>query len=300
MNKKTVWAFLACLIILLTACSSKQKSEVQNSTPSQSTKTDYSKYTGTWVTERNLIDDFKYGMVAGITVDKDGNIKGQVSDATENLTHISNMDINGKIQNDKFSYNFTEDGWEHNGTINMEFKDNKIVLTIAYNSNSSKNNLWGIGEGTFTLINNKTQVKRTLDNLKDGGLQVIENQCFNVTLENYSKVKFISGLKREDANSNANFYLVDENNNVLYKFPDFYGNQKGMISDVKAVSFADVNGDGLKDAVIIADYNNGVICSIYFQKGKEFINDKTLDDKINSSSNNKSISEAIKYAKGVR
>lgn len=56
--------------------------------------------------------------------------------------------------------------------------------------------LWGIGEGAFTLIKDTTPVKRTLNNLKDGGLLVIENQSFNTKLDNYGDVKFISGLKR--------------------------------------------------------------------------------------------------------
>lgn len=274
----------------------------QNST-NPAVETNYSNYSGTWVTETNLKDDFKYGMVVSIKVDRAGNLQGQVSDATENLTHISNVDIKGKIQDNKFTFNFNEDGWGHSGIIKLDFKENKIVLTITYSPNSSKNNLWGIGEGTFTLINNNTKINRTLDNLKDGGLQVIENQCFSVSLENYGKVKYISGLKREDANDIAVFYLIDGKNNVLYKLPDFYGNKKGRFNNIRAVSFNDVNNDGLKDIVIIADYRVGSnssttpISSIYVQKDKTFINNENLDDKINASSNNKDIASVLKYAK---
>lgn len=265
-------------------------------------ETNYLKYSGTWVTESNLKEDFKYGVVLSIDVDKNGNIKGVVSDSTENLSHISNVDIKGKIQNNKFTYNFDEDGWEHSGTINLDFQENKIVLTMKYSPSSSKNNFWGIGEGTFTLINNNTKVDRTLNNLKDGGLVVIENQSFPVNIKNYGNVKFISGLKRENSNDNVNFYLTDDKNNVLYKFPEFYGNSKGMFKDISAISFTDVNNDGLKDIIIIADYSISLaspttIGSIYFQKGKEFINNKALDDKINSSQNNKDIATVLKYAK---
>ena len=134
-------------------------------------------------------------------------------------------------------------------------------------------------------------------------MQIIENQSFSVSLENYGKVKFISGLKREDSNDNAVFYLIDNKNNVLYKYPDFYGNKKGMFNNIRAVSFTDVNKDGLKDVVIIADYRTGSnssttpICSIYFQKGKEFISNENFDNKINVSSNNKDIASVLKYAK---
>lgn len=332
MNKKIVFVIFISTSILLAGCGNKQvkpqslnntDNSITNSKPESanqqttsntapntptaslnSSTNDYAKYTGTWVTENNLKNDYKYGIVIGINVDKDGNIQGQVSNLSNNLSHISNVDIKGKIQNNKFMCNFDEDGWGHSGTIELDFKESKIALTINYNPSSSKDTQWEIGQGTFTLINNNTKVARTLDNLKAGGLQVIESQCFSVNLENYGRVKFISGLKREDYNNNANFYLVDDKNNVLYKFPDFYGNTKGMFNDIRAVSFVDVNNDGLKEIVIISDYKSNTssstlipICSIYFQKGKEFINYKNIDDRINNSSNNKDIATVLKYAK---
>lgn len=317
MNKKIVLVFLISLSLLITACGKKQETnniivpnEVQAPVavePKTDTKVEpivtsnYSKYSGSFVNENNLINDFKYGIVVQITVDEAGNLKGVVSDCSENAAHISNVNIQGKIQDDKFNYNFHEDGWEHSGSIKLAFKDGKIVLTIKYDENSSKNNLWGIGQGTFALINSNTKVDRTLDNLKDGGLLVIVEQCFSANFENYGNVKFISGLKRENSNDNANFYLTNDKNSVLYKFPDFYGNQKGTFSDISAVSFVDVNKDGLKDIIIVANYNidgsTKILSSIYFQKGKGFINDKNLDDKINDSLNNKDIARVLKYAR---
>ena len=289
--------------------STSSNTETKNTETGNSDKSnvnsDYSSYSGTWVTESNLKNDFKYGTVADLNVDKNGNLKGQISSSTENLTHIANVDIQGKIENNKFTYNFNEDNWGHSGNIKLDFKENKIILTINYNSKSSKDNFWGIGEGTFTLIKNTTKVSRTLNDLKSGGLQIIGNQCFSINLENYGDVRFISGHKRENANDNANFYLIDSNNNVLYKFPDFYGNEKGMFNDITAIGFTDVNNDGLKDIVIIAAYQAKgstsssftSISSIYFQKGKEFINNKKFDDELNKSGNNKDIKSVLKFAK---
>ncbi len=295
---KRITAILVIIICLLSSSCTRQNSAGSNSLQGtlENSKVDYSIYTGIWVTEANLKNDFLYGITAGLTVDKEGNIKGQISDCTENLTHIANVDITGKIQDGKFAYKFDEDGWEHNGTINMEFRDGKILLNIAYGSGSSENSFWGIGTGTFELISNTTKVTRTLSNLKDGGLQVINDQSFDVYLENYGKVRFTSGLKREDASTNANFYLIGDNNIMVYKFPTFYGNGKGQFMDIKAVSFADVDNDGLKDIIILAEYSNRNICSIYFQKGNAFANNNRLDDKINEQ-NPKSIKDIIKYGK---
>ncbi|MDT8715534.1 hypothetical protein IAI10_02525 [Clostridium sp. 19966] len=332
--KKIILAILISTTILAAGCSSKQsttKPTVTNNTTSQSadsgtsqsadnstekasdsssststanvtSSADYSKYSGNWVTENSLKNDYKYGLSATIKVDKAGNLTGTLSDSTENATHISNVDIKGKIENNKFSYNFDEDGWEHSGTIQMNFNDDKMTLTIKYSDKSSKDNLWGIGEGTFTLVNsNKTSSSQTLTSLKDGGLVVIDKQCFSVKLENFGTVKFISGLKRENSTQAAAFYLLDSNSNVIYKFPDFYGNSKGAFKDISAVSFSDVNNDGLKDVIIITDYTiNGstkTISSIYFQHGTSFANNEALDTKLNNSSSNKDINSVIKYAK---
>ena len=139
MNKKIALVILISLSLLVTACGKKQETNtttVPNKTQI-ATEPNYSKYSGSWVTETNLRDDFKYGIMTEVTIDKDGNIKGVVSDCSENAAHVSNVDIKGKIQDDKFTYNFDEDGWEHSGNIKLDFKDDKIVLTIKYPSISS-------------------------------------------------------------------------------------------------------------------------------------------------------------------
>ena len=82
-----------------------QKQETNNATIPSPTASkielNYSNYSGNWVTESNLKDDFIYGIVVSISVDKDGNLKGGVGDSTENVTHVSNVDIKGKIQDRK-------------------------------------------------------------------------------------------------------------------------------------------------------------------------------------------------------
>lgn len=262
----------------------------------------HTSYNGGWVTENTLKYALKYaGTNLSIKVDIDGNVSGTAGNNTENLSHLCNVDFKGKIIDDKLICDFDEDNWGHNGTITLDFEENKIILTIKYDANSSKDSPWGIGEGTFTLINSLSKVNKTLDNLKTGGLQVIEDQCFTVNLENFGNVKFISGSKSEGTDIIGTFNLVDSKNNVLYKLPEFYGNNKGTFTGISAISFTDANNDGLLDIIIIANYKANeipiTICSIYFQKGEGFINNKEFDDKINSSSNNKDIATVLKYAK---
>lgn len=327
MNKKLIAVLLISVSVLVSGCSSGNQGKKSAENKQTNTKevspqiessndssgaekgnvhsqNDYSKYSGSWVQEQNLKNDFKYGISVSLKVDKDGNLQGQVGSSTENATHVSNVDIKGRISGNRFISNFNEDGWGHKGTIELEFQGNTVILKSKYSNDSAEDASWGIGEGTFNLVNSNSNITRTLKDLKSGGLQVIEEQCFNVKLQSYGNVKFISGVKREDGNT-VQFYLVDKNENVLYKFPNFYGNEKGMFKNISAVSFTDVNGDGLKDVVIAAKYSNGAsdsvsIGSIYFAEGKGFASDKKFDDKLNNSSSDSSIASIISYYKQSR
>lgn len=281
----------------------EDKKEIKKN-ESENKKVDYSIYTGDWVQEKLLIQDVKYGTTVELNVDEKGYVKGYVCSVTENLTRIAQVDIQGQIENNKLSYDFDEDGWEHSGNIEIEFKENAIVLNIKYNENSSNNHLWGIGEGIFPLIKETTLVKRTLNDIKDGGLVVQENQSFDTKLNNYGDIKFISGLKREFGNDIAVFYIADRNNNILYKLPDFYGNDKGRFEEVNCVAFMDFNGDNLKDILIIGKYTNFEdvskkihVASIYFQEGDEFKNNESLDDEINNSGHNENMESVVEFMK---
>lgn len=310
MKRRLLTIILLSVSILSSGCSSSKiqgsNSDASSVVESSSTVTsvkqkDYSVYTGSWAQEENIKSDFLYGLVMDITVDQEGNLTGKVGDSTENASHIANIDIKGKIENNKFSGTFDEDGWKHKGTVILDFSEESITITLKYGDGSSKENLWGIGEGTFKLIKSDTKISSSLDDLKNGGLQVIENQVFSLDLNDFGKIKFISGLKRENSSEVAKFYLIDNKNSVLYKFPDFYGNSKGRFAKINAVSFQDVNKDGLKDIIIIGEFTvdgkNEVISSIYLQKSKAFSSNVDFDEKLNKSGNNKEVSAILKYAK---
>ncbi|MBD3920899.1 hypothetical protein H8B09_19185 [Paenibacillus sp. PR3] len=64
-------------------------------------------------------------------------------------------------------------------------------------------------------------------------------------------------LTEEDGPYKLFFYLTDDEGHVLYQLLDFYGNEMGSSSEVRAVSFQDVNNDNLKDIIIIAEYITG-------------------------------------------
>jgi hypothetical protein len=139
-----------------------------------------------------------------------------------------------------------------------------------------------------------------LNGLEDKNIMIIENQSFWVTLENWGKVQFLSC---EDEDNKLIFYIANEKGYIIYKFPDFLGND-WYLYELKAVSFKDVNKDGLKDIVIIADYMTGIgnegaipfpVCGIYFQKGEKFIDLPELNEEINGVGQNTDISTVMKF-----
>ena len=142
-----------------------------------------------------------------------------------------------------------------------------------------------------------------LTNLQKQGLKVVEEQSFWIELENWGKVRFIAGEKEIKQLPKLSFYLIDSKDNVLYSLPEFYGNM-WILYEVKAISFKDVNRDGLKDIIVVADYILGhgenaavpfSVGSVYFQKDKEFVSLPELDMEINEKNQNKSTDIIFKF-----
>lgn len=151
------------------------------------------------------------------------------------------------------------------------------------------------------------ETQETLVDLQAKGLRVIEDQSFSVELESWGKVRFVSG-KMGNPIAKAYFYLIDEMGIVIYSFPYFSGNSRNYCWKVRAVSFTDVNHDGLTDVVIIAEYATGIgprgaipypVAGIYFQKEKKFINDERLDEQINDAYQNKTIDMVLEYVERI-
>ncbi|MBU7314286.1 TcaA NTF2-like domain-containing protein [Paenibacillus oleatilyticus] len=148
----------------------------------------------------------------------------------------------------------------------------------------------------------------TLENLREKGMQVIDNQSFQVELNHWGKVKFISGKQLEGSELKASFYLVDENEIILYEFPEFYGNDRTSFEGIRAVSFKDVDQDGLKDIIIIAEFSTGIgesgnipfpVAGIYFQRDNEFESIPQLDEKINLVQQNENVAAILEFAQGI-
>jgi len=165
-----------------------------------------------------------------------------------------------------------------------------------------------LGLVMICLINNYISFcYAKVENLSDKKeiISIIDEQSFNVKLENWGEVRFVSSKINQDGPFRLGHFLVNKKNDILYSFSVFdYWN----FEDVLAVSFKDVNQDGLKDIIVIAHYSAGIgpngtvpfrYCTIYFQKDKEFIMSYELNDEIsnNISNNDITIAMVLSYTK---
>ena len=91
---------------------------------------------------------------------------------------------------------------------------------------------------------------------------MIPGQSFDVTLDDWGEVKFVSCKPTYDIDPQAYaaFFLIRDEQ-ILYRFPYRYENNtmgsSGMLDNVGAVAFRDVNNDGKKDIIIICYYFSG-------------------------------------------
>lgn len=195
------------------------------------------------------------------------------------------------------------------GTVNNQRNTQSNITNTNDRTSSSqkKINTPSISLNNEITSSSTSNTRENIEEMQKKGLEIIENQSFWVELEKWGKVKFISSQFPDGGTFKLKFFLVDNQGNILYSFPEFYGSQFWFFYELRAISFKDVNNDGLKDIIVIADYTSGAgeegaipfpVASIYFQKGKGFITLPKLDQQINDAKKNDSIKSVVEFANG--
>lgn len=128
------------------------------------------------------------------------------------------------------------------------------------------------------------------------GFTLIENQSFMVNLNSWGNVRFVSGKLTAGNHVPVVFYLTNKNGDILYSFDDTPFPYR---VDVKAVSFKDVNKDGLKDIIVIVSDSEGLggpMAAVWLQDAnKKFTCDVKIYKEMNESGNNKDIQTVTDY-----
>ena len=137
----------------------------------------------------------------------------------------------------------------------------------------------------------------------------IDSQSFKANFKHFKKVMFASYNDYEVGPAKVHFYLMRDSQ-IVYAFPDFpIASTSWSFEGVKAISFKDLNADGLKDIIIITEYVTGIgptgmvpfrVKGVYFQDKGKFSSNKKVNVLLNREDNYqklKTISSIKKYLK---
>ncbi|MEC0212794.1 hypothetical protein P4H70_28085 [Paenibacillus ehimensis] len=122
------------------------------------------------------------------------------------------------------------------------------------------------------------------------GTPIKEQSFASIPFEKFGSSQFISTMEQKNNKKVLHFYVQGPEQTVELNYepasPD-------SIHEVKAVSFKDVNGDGLKDIIIVVDYTTGFgymgaipisEILIFLQTDEGFVESKALEDQVSSAS----------------
>lgn len=136
------------------------------------------------------------------------------------------------------------------------------------------------------------------EQIDQNGFSAIEDQIFTVDTMTFQTVTIIPAMDRRY--SRLALFAVGEDGAVVYKTDQLETNNrnKGMLKQqnrkIAAISFQDVDGDGLTDIVLITVCQNDgghiyKVGDVLFQNKTGFYRDWRLSDKLNRYSMNKSV-----------
>lgn len=152
----------------------------------------------------------------------------------------------------------------------------------------------------------------TVSDIEANGYKAIESQSFPVVLESFGEEEVIFLPIIEKQYHRLAVLIVDTEGRVLFKTNQLETNNRCLgqleqpTKDVAAVSFHDVNEDGLTDIILITNCENetgayaGKIYKtgdVLFQQDQSFYRDWRISDKINRFSMNKSAKFIISYVR---
>lgn len=152
----------------------------------------------------------------------------------------------------------------------------------------------------------------TSADVSEQGFYAIEDQSFPVILESFGEEEVIFLPIMDTTYRRMALLITDDDGNVLYKTNQletnncYLGEMKQPTRDLAAVSFQDVNRDGMTDIILITNCVNDVgeysgksykVGDVLFQKEGGFYRDWRVSDKINRFSMNKSIEFIVDYVR---
>ncbi len=164
----------------------------------------------------------------------------------------------------------------------------------------------------YEAYQQRFQAIETLEDIEEQNYEVIEDQSFPVALETFGEeeVYFYSVLEKRY--HRLAVLVTDGEGKVLYKTNQLEANYKHLgrleqpVCGLAAVSFQDLDRDGLTDILLIADCENGEgsyagkrykVGDVLFQRDGGFYRDWRISDKLNRFGMNKSADVIAAYVR---
>lgn len=214
--------------------------------------------------------NFPFSKISAVSfkdVDKDG-LKDILIISECKTEFLYSEDIVFKIadvlfqNSETFNYNY-----EITEELNRYDMNKNIAAILSYfNENKTKKLLY---------------TSETLDKLEENGLKVIQDQSFWTDFESLGKIKVVTGTYNMGGLNHLYIYIVSPEGNIIDSFnPMVYHDN---FKKLKGITFKDINGDNLKDIVVLAEYSNikdsskFASCNIYIQNERYFDSDRYLE-----------------------
>jgi hypothetical protein len=127
---------------------------------------------------------------------------------------------------------------------------------------------------------------KTYDELIENGFKVFEEQSYTRNFEKLGKLKVVPGTARISQFDVFMVFLVNESGEIVWSFQPM-GDYDNLYALKGVSSGRDLDGDGLKDIVILARYSyegdGGILdieykCSIYYQRTGGFDEDTDFEN----------------------
>lgn len=185
-------------------------------------------------------------------------------------------------------------------------------LLLPFRQVSAQNEAIAMLIQKYELYQEQFAALETVEDIEENGYERIESQSFPVLLESFGEeeVIFLPIMHREY--HRLAVLITDSSGKILYKTDQLETNYKYLerleqpTKSLAAVSFQDLNHDGLTDIVLITNCENATgeyagepykVGDVLFQRDGAFYRDWRISDKINRFSMNKSADFIAAYVR---